>query len=291
VHGFAGGWTGLSAAANAVRRYDFAKGMSSAADYAKGLHDREYARDLLNRWGGWSGGDSGSGGSGSSDSGYGSSGGGYGDSGYSNPYSTQAGQGNDSSAYGASQEQNGAVPTSGTSNEDAANTDKETAAVNQFMDVALKAFQKGDYAGAQKECERAIRLVPDNTNVQQFRALCQFAQGNYKDAVVTLYALLADGPGWNWDALSSIYADAQTYTKQLRALEQYVKEQPNDAAGRFVLAYHYLVLNERDAALRQLQQVVKLRPKDKLSAGILKALESGKKDKVEAPPDKPALGR
>jgi Tetratricopeptide repeat len=289
VNDFAGGWTGLSSAADAVSRYDFTRGMSSAADKVGRWYDRQYARDLLDRWawGGW-----GSGGSGSSDGGYGSSGGGYSsDSGYSYPSSTEAQQGYDSSASAASQERNDSAQTSQPSREDAANSDKETAAAKQFMEKAVLAFQNGDYAGAQRECEQANRLVPGNANVHEFCALCQFAQGKYKDAAATLYKVLAAGPGWNWNTLSSFYTDAQTYQKQLRALEEYVREQPKDDAGRFVLAYHYLVLDERDAAAGQLQEVVKLQPKDNLSAGILKSLEKAKQGKVNAPPDKPAPGR
>ena len=292
VNDFAGGWTGLSTAADAVSRYDLAKGASSARGDLKGLYDREYARDLLNRWPWWSAGDWGSGGSGSG-GGYGSSGNGYGtsDSGYSNPSSAEAAQGYDSSANAASEEQNDSAQTSEASKDDAANADQKTAAAKECMEKALLAFQKGDYAEAQRQCEQAIRLVPGNANVHEFCALCQFAQGKYKEADATLYKVLAAGPGWHWKTLSSFYESAQTYIKQLRALEEYVREHPKDAAGRFVLAYHCLVLDERDAAAGQLQEVVKLQPKDKLSAGILKALEKAKKGKVQAPPDKPAPGR
>jgi Tetratricopeptide repeat len=283
---FAGGWSGLSS-----------EGLSSAADTLKGWYNREYARDLLSRWGWWSGGGWGSGDSGGY-GGYGSSDSGYSnpystsDSGYSSPYSTQAEQGNESSANAASQEQNNSQSSSEPSKEDVASSrDEFPADAKLSMEKAVLAFQKGDYAEAQKQCEQAIRLLPGDANLQQFRALCQFAQGKYKDAAAGLYAVLAAGPGWDWKTLSSLYPSAQTYTTQLRALEQYVKEHPKDAAERFVLAYHYLVLDERDAGLNQLQEVVKLQPKDKVSAGLAKALEKAKKGEIKAPPDKPAPGR
>ena len=290
VNDFAGG---TSWAANAAGQYGFSQGMSSAADLAKGLYNREFARDLLNRWPWWSGGDWGSGGSGSSGGGDGSSDGGYssGDSGYSNPSSTEAAQSTDSSANAASQQQNDSAQSSVPSNEEAANSDKETAAAKQSMEKAVLAFQNGDYAAAQRECERAIRLMPGNANVHEFCALCQFAQGNYKDAATTLRQVLAAGPGWDWKILSSFYTDAQSYQKQLRALEEYVRDRPKDAAGRFVLAYHYLALDERAAAAVRLQEVVKLQPNDKLSAGILQALGKANKGRVQGPPIKPAPGR
>ncbi len=291
---FAGGWSGLSSAADAVSRYDFtrgtsltglaaaakavnrydvARGMSSAADTVKGWYNREYARDALSRWPWWGGWGSGS------DGAYGSSGGGYGSSGgaYGSSYATDAGTGTDGSATAASQ-------ASVTSNEDAANSEKESAAKG-CMEVALRLFQNGDYAGAQRACEGALRLAPGNANVHEFRALCQFAQGQYQGAAATLYEVLAAGPGWDWNTLSSLYPSAATYSKQLRTLEEYVKQHPQDAAGRFVLAYHYLVLDERGAAAGQLQEVVKLQPRDQVSAGILKALEKAKPG--QAPPAKP----
>lgn len=274
VKDFAGGWSGLSSARDDLRR----------------LYDREYARDLLTRWPWWSGGGWGYGSYGSS-GGYG----GYGDSdssgsGYSNPYSTDAGQGYDSIGYAASQERNDSAQSSEAGEEDAANADREIVAAKQSMEKAVLAFQNGDYAGAQLETERANRLVPGNANVQEFCALCQFAQGKYEDAAATLNVVLAAGPGWNWDILSSFYTNAQTHAKQLRELEHYVGEHLKDPAGRFVLAYHYLVLDERDAAISQLQEVVKFRPKDQVSAGILKTLEKARQSKVKAPADKPAPG-
>jgi tetratricopeptide (TPR) repeat protein len=290
---FAGGWTGLSAAAGAASAYSAADAASRSggADTVRGWYDREYARDLATRWPWWSAGGWGSGGSGSG-GGYGSSGGGYGgsDGGYSNPYSTDAGQGTDSSANAASQEQSASQAASAAGKEDAANADTQTAA-KQCMETAVLAFQQGDYAEAQKGSEEAIRLGPRNANVDQFRALCQFAQGKYKDAAATIHLVLTDGPGWNWKTARSLYKDVETYTKQLRALEGYVKEDPKDAAGRFVLAYHYLVLDHQGAAVRQLQQVVELQPRDRLSAAILNTLEKARNGNAKAPTAKPAPGR
>jgi tetratricopeptide (TPR) repeat protein len=164
---------------------------------------------------------------------------------------------------------------------DAANTDKETATAKRRMDLARRAFLKGDYAEAQRECQRAIRLLPEDANLWEFRALCQFAQGKYKGAAATLYDVLAAGPGWDWDTLSSFYTSARTYIRQLRALERYVRENPKDAAGRLVLAYQYLALDERDAAAGHLREVIKLQPRDQVSPGILAALEKAKMGKDE----------
>jgi tetratricopeptide (TPR) repeat protein len=163
------------------------------------------------------------------------------------------------------------------------------AEVRRRMVVARVAFEKGDYAWAQLQGERATYDLPGDANLYQFRALCQFAQGNHNDAAVTLSAALAAGPGWDWNTLSSFYESAQPYTEQLRALEQSVREHPKDAAGHFVLAYHYLVLDDRAAALDQLREVVKLKPNEKVSAGILEALERDSTFRPTSPREQPTL--
>jgi tetratricopeptide (TPR) repeat protein len=257
------------------------------------LYDREYARDLLNRWPSWSGAWYPGGGGYSSDGSYGSSGSGYSayDSGYTNPYTTQTAGGSDSNTYAASAEQNSSTTAAASNDELASSREDVSAAVKQRMDAALLAFKNRDYAAAQRECEQAIELSIVDCNLYEFRALCQFAQGNYRPAAATLYSVLAAGPGWNWNTLSSLYSSAQIYTPQLRRLEQFVRGNPRDAAGHFVLAYHYLVLDARDAALGQLREVVRAQPQDKLSASIVQALEKAKQNRAGASAEKPMPGR
>ncbi|MFM7150170.1 MAG: tetratricopeptide repeat protein, partial [Gemmataceae bacterium] len=98
-----------------------------------------------------------------------------------------------------------------------------TKSAQQHLDLGREAFKKGDYATAQKEAEVGIHLLPGDANLHEFRALCQFATKKYKDSAATLYAVLAAGPGWDWNTLSSFYSDSETYTKQLRALENWVR--------------------------------------------------------------------
>jgi tetratricopeptide (TPR) repeat protein len=208
----------------------------------------------------------------------------YGSSSYGGSYSPSGSQ-SDAGASGPSSQ---AAPSSpAPSAEGAANTEKETAAVKERMGQAVRAFREGDYAEAQAECERAIRLQPGDANLHEFRALCQFARGQYQGAAATLYDVLAAGPGWGWDTLSSCYPSARTYTEQLRALERYAREHPKEAAGRLVLAYHYLALGERDGAVGQLREVVQLQPEDQVAPVILEALQKAKKGKAEARPAAP----
>jgi hypothetical protein len=141
-----------------------------------------------------------------------------------------------------------------------------------YFERARADFKAGKYAEATAEAERALKLLPGDRTIHEFRALCLFARKRYKEAAAALYAVLAAGPGFDWDTMSALYPDNDTYTQQLRDLEKYVKENPKDAQGHFLLGYHYLVLDERDAAAEELGLASQLQPKDKLSASLAQAL-------------------
>jgi hypothetical protein len=160
---------------------------------------------------------------------------------------------------------------------------------NKQFDAARTAFKEGDYAKAQESVEKAIALLPSDATLHEFRGLTLFAQKQYKEAAAGLYAVLAAGPGWNWETMSKLYPNADTYTKQLRALEAYTGEHPKDASAHFLQAYHYLVLGSKDAAVQQLKEVVQLQPDDKLSTALVKALTAGDSAPAGAPP-KPVAG-
>ena len=162
-------------------------------------------------------------------------------------------------------------------------SDESAAAAAKLLDDARQAFAANDYPRAQQLVDQAIQQQPKDTTPHEFRALTLFAQGKYAEAAATIYAVLAVGPGWDWDTLKALYPNTMTYTNQLRALEQYTKANPKDAAARFLLAYQYLVTDSRDAAVRTLQSVVALQPNDQLAKYLLQMLDKGW-------PDRPAPG-
>jgi tetratricopeptide (TPR) repeat protein len=153
-------------------------------------------------------------------------------------------------------------------------TDEATvaAAMGRFA-TARANFKKGLYSEAAAEVDPAIRMLPGDRTMHEFRALSLFAQKKYDEAAATAYAVLAEGPGWNWDTMSGLYDKPQTYTTHLRALEAYVEDHPKEGAARFLLGYHYLVIDDRQKAVGQLRAAAKLTPKDKLSALLADALE------------------
>jgi hypothetical protein len=162
-----------------------------------------------------------------------------------------------------------------------------------LLDAARTAFMQGDYTSALAQVDQAIAQVPDDTVLHEFRSLTLFALGRYKEAAAAEYAVLSAGPGWDWTTLSGLYPDVDVYTKQLRALEQYAKSHADEPEARFLLADQYLTCGYTDAAALQLKEVVRLNPKDQLSAQLLSSISAPETVEPAAPsqpaaPTKPA---
>jgi hypothetical protein len=151
--------------------------------------------------------------------------------------------------------------------------DANAAAGAKLLDDARQAFRMGDYDKAQQLIDKAVVQSPSDSVLHEFRALVLFARQKYQEAAATIYGTLAVGPGWDWQTQRSFYPDTNTYTEQLRRLEDFARRNPNDAAARFLLGYQYLVLDARDAADKMFHSVVALQPKDQLAAHMVQVLE------------------
>jgi tetratricopeptide (TPR) repeat protein len=141
------------------------------------------------------------------------------------------------------------------------------------FDSAREAFKAGDYAKALDLVDQSLKTMPNDATLHEFRALALFALKRYEEAAAALYAVLAVGPGWDWSTLISLYADPETYTHELRALESYCGQNPQAAPPRFVLAYHYMTQGNVEAAVQQFTTVSTLQPKDQLSAQLIAQLQ------------------
>jgi Tetratricopeptide repeat len=165
------------------------------------------------------------------------------------------------------------APTEATPNPPAPQPDDPAVKeANRLFSGARDAFKGGDYGRAQELVEKAIKQLPSDPTLHEFRALTLFAQKKYQDAAATLYAVLSNGPGWSWETMIKLYGDPDVYTQQLRALEEYQRQHPDAGDSHFVLAYHYLVMGSKDQAVDQFKEIVRVTPQDKLSASLLAAL-------------------
>jgi tetratricopeptide (TPR) repeat protein len=189
-------------------------------------------------------------------------------------------------------EATGGIAT-GASGTDVQEPPQQQAAFSQF-DTALAAFKAGQYSQALAGIDASLKELPQDPVLHETRALCLYALGRYKEAAATLNSLLASAPGMDWTSMSSLYGNADDYTLQLRKLETHVKNNATDPSAMFVLAYHYLVIGQNDSAVRALQEVVKLQPKDATAQRMLAALAPPEEKAAEAatpaapPPPAPA---
>jgi tetratricopeptide (TPR) repeat protein len=124
---------------------------------------------------------------------------------------------------------------------------------------------------ALRSIDDALALLPSDATLHEFRSLCLFALKEYQQAAATIYAVISAGPGWNCETLVSLYGNTDAHTQQLRALEAHVRENPEDAAAAFLLAYHYMTMGHLDAAIRKWKLVARRLPEDQLTAQLLDA--------------------
>lgn len=141
------------------------------------------------------------------------------------------------------------------------------------FDSGLEQFKAGNYPKALSDFTESLKLNGGDPVVHEVRALTLFALGDYQSAAATLNSLLASAPGMDWTSMSSLYGNTSDYTTQLRKLEEYCKANPTNPSSAFVLAYHYLVIGEKDAAINALNAVVKNQPQDMTAKRMLDALQ------------------
>jgi hypothetical protein len=151
----------------------------------------------------------------------------------------------------------------------------------------LEKFKAASFQDALVELNLALKKIPGDPIVHEVRALTLFAIGDFKSAAANLNSLLASSPGMDWTTMSGLYGDISLYTDQLRKLEAFTKANPSDPASHFVLAYHYLVLDEDDAAIDALKVVVANQPKDVVARRMLDALVPPASAQASAPATPP----
>lgn len=158
------------------------------------------------------------------------------------------------------------------------------------LDLARQSFKIADYPAALNAVNRAIQAQPDDAVLHELRALTLFATGDYDQAAATLYSVLAVGPGWDWATMVGLYPNVETYTNQLRALENFARNNPRSASSRFVLAYHYMTQGFPQEAATTLKEVLTLQPNDQGAANLLKMLEPQQGGNLDQNPALAGLG-
>lgn len=214
---------------------------------------------------------------------------GFGYWGYSNPYSTGSSGGYDYSQplvdYSATE--SAAAPTDPA----AAPSESNDPGMIAFND-ARTAFYNGDSGKALTLLDTALKTLPNDTVVHEFRSLVLFSLKKYPESAAGIYAVLSAGPGWDWTTMSSLYARVEIYTQQLRDLEDFAKLNPKSADAHFLLGYHYLTNGYAENAAKQFKLAQAQLPNDKLLTqlvGMTTPPDESKKSDSALPPEVPAV--
>lgn len=213
---------------------------------------------------------------------------GFGLGAYSNPYYSDGGGGG--GGYDYSQpimETPVASDPSATAGTTSAAAAGPTPAALSSFDQARTAFYTGDLATALTSIDQTIKEFPNDAVAHEFRSLVLFGLGKYSQAAATIHPVLAVGPGWDWPTLVSLYPSVDVYTQQLRGLEQYVKANAQAADARFLLGYHYLTCDHKDAANKMFAKAAALNPNDKIAAEYAQLTESAASQKPDQPRPNP----
>ncbi|MBX3437672.1 MAG: hypothetical protein KF861_09290 [Planctomycetaceae bacterium] len=144
-------------------------------------------------------------------------------------------------------------------------------AIDTF-DQARRQFLAGQYEQALQLTDSAIREMPRDAVLHEFRSLVLFALQRYSESAAAIHAVLDVGPGWDWKTLSELYPSTDIYTTQLRALEQACESAPDAADQFFLLGYHYLTCGHQEAAIRMFRRASELQPKDTVAAALVASL-------------------
>jgi len=185
------------------------------------------------------------------------------------------------------------LPPSASESEYAASAD--ISAGEQFLSGARDAFARKQYNDALRLANHAAVEVPRTAKAHELMSLALFALQDYHGANLEAHAALSLGPASDWPTLYGYYGNLPTYNEQLDTLVEFIRKHPPAPEGRFVLAYHDLMMGHRDAAKQQLEKVVAAVPQDKVAADLLKELKGGAPQTSEKPqasekqPPEPAL--
>lgn len=163
--------------------------------------------------------------------------------------------------------------------------DKPAVGIGSFDRQGEDAFHARDYKAASRDWQHAVVDDPNNSALAVKLGLALFATGEYGEAASTIQQILMLLPQEQWEQVFSnyikLYSDPKEYLDQLKSLERAVAEKPKDPALRFLLGFHYGFSGRVADAVRELNKLVALVPRDPLGRKLRDLMaEKNHKDNV-----------
>ena len=155
-----------------------------------------------------------------------------------------------------------------------------------FQAEAERVFRAGRFDLALPAVRHAIAEDAKNGKLILFESHVHLALGNYNAAAETLSRGLQLLPRNEWGFVVQRYEhlyQGQMYVHQMRELELFLRENPNDVAAHLVRGYHYLFLGQDVAGQQALQQAVALDPGNQLATALLQSARRTEKPAAPTP--------
>jgi tetratricopeptide (TPR) repeat protein len=172
-----------------------------------------------------------------------------------------------------------------------AGSDQLPANVNDFAALGEQDFTAGRYGDAAKDWQHAILDDPQNGGLHLLLGQALFATGHYDEAAgatqVAMHLLPQDQWGTVVTSYRELYPPNRDYHAQLSALETAIKGHDSPAA-RFLLGFQYGYLGHPKESVRQLDQALKLNPKDEMAQKLRGIMAAKLGDATAAPVLTPA---
>ncbi len=146
--------------------------------------------------------------------------------------------------------------------------------VDSLIGESQVAFKENNYLKALELCDKAVAESPGDGGLHEYRALILFALAKYGEAAGVLNPILVSSPGWDWSTMVQLYDKQETYTEQLRKLEDYTKANQESPSAYFVLGYHYMVCGYMEEAAVAFNKTVELEPADRVASQLASLAEN-----------------
>jgi len=160
-----------------------------------------------------------------------------------------------------------------------------TSSLAAAIQESRTALKVRNYGSALAAADKALKLSPQNSDVNQLKALILFSMGDFQKASASAYTGLSTGRAFTWPTLAQLSPSVDDYKRQYAALADQSRANPDQASLSFLLGYHHLMLGhmaEGRAALAAAQEKL---PQDKLLPLLLSQLPAP----VESIPAAPSL--
>jgi tetratricopeptide (TPR) repeat protein len=150
-----------------------------------------------------------------------------------------------------------------------------TAAQSSFPDFTGNGeadFKAGRYAAAIQNWRHALVDDPHNGGLVLMLSQALLQLGQYDEAAGAAQAGIRMLPAEKWGAVvvnyKELYGNFQEYTSQLKVIEKARDAKPESPAIHFLLGYNFGFLGYPKHAVRELDKVIELEPKDEIAVKL-----------------------